>query len=42
MIADSVSSIVDVQMIVAIQLEHIKSQHETLQDGVRLECDDAI
>jgi len=37
-----VSSIIDKQMIIAIQLEHIESEHETLQDRVRLKGDHTV
>ncbi|PSN29827.1 hypothetical protein C0J52_28086 [Blattella germanica] len=35
-------TIIDEEMIVAVQLKEIETEHETLEDGVRLECDDAI
>lgn len=35
-------SIVDQQVIVAVQLEHVEAQHEALEDRVRLEGDDAV
>lgn len=39
---DGMRSIVHVQMIVAVQLQHIEAQHEALQNGMRLEGDDAV
>ena len=35
-------TIVYEEMVIAVQLQEIKPQHETLQDGVCLEGDDAI
>lgn len=35
-------SIVDEQMVVAVQLQHVEAQHKALQDRVRLEGDDAV
>lgn len=37
-----VCSIVDKQMVIAVQLEHVEAQHKALQDRVRLEGDDAV
>lgn len=42
MIADSVSAIVNEQVIVAVELQLIEAQHEPLQDRFRLEGHDAI
>lgn len=39
---DRVCSIVDKQMVIAVQLEHVEAQHEALQDRVRLEGDDTV
>lgn len=36
------SAIVDEQMVIAVELQLIKAQHKSLQDGLRLEGDDAI
>lgn len=35
-------AVVDVEVIVAVQLEEVEAQHETLQDRVRLEGDNAV
>lgn len=40
--SDGVRPIVDVEMVVAVELEYVESQHEPLEDGVRLECDHAV
>jgi hypothetical protein len=37
-----VCSVVDEQVIVAVQIEHLEAQHEALQDRVRLEGEDAV
>lgn len=37
-----VSSVVNEQVIVTVELKLIETQHETLQDRLRLECDEAI
>ena len=36
------SAIINEQMVVAVELQLIKAQHKSLQDGLRLEGDDAI
>lgn len=40
--ADRMRAIVHVQMVVAVQLQHIEAQHEALQNRVCLEGDDAV
>ena len=35
-------AVIDEKMIVAIELELVEAKHKTLQDGLRLERDDAI
>lgn len=40
--ADRVRTVIHVQVIVAVQLQHVEAQHEPLQYGVRLERDDAV
>jgi len=35
-------SIVDQQVIVAVELQHVEAEHEALQHRVRLEGDDAV
>lgn len=40
--ADRMRSIVHVQVIVTVQLQHVEAQHKALQYGVRLERDDAV
>lgn len=35
-------SIIDEQMIIAVQLEHVEAQHEALQYRVRLKGDDTV
>jgi len=35
-------AVVDEQMIVAVELELVEAQHEPLQDGLRLEGNDAV
>lgn len=40
--ADRVRAVVHVQVIVAVHLHHVEAQHEALQNGVRLERDDAV
>lgn len=37
-----VRAIVHVQMVVAVELQHLEVQHEPLQDAVRLEGDGAV
>lgn len=39
---DGMGPVVDQQVIVAVQLQHIEAQHEPLQHRVRLEGDDAV
>lgn len=34
--------VVDKQMIIAVQLEHVEAQHEALQNRVGLERDDTV
>lgn len=40
--ADGVGSVVDEQVVVTVQVEHVEPQHEALQDRVCLEGDDAV
>lgn len=40
--ADCVRPVIDVEVIVAIELQHVEPQHEALQDGVRLKGDDTV
>ncbi|CAH0392604.1 unnamed protein product [Bemisia tabaci] len=35
-------TIVDVKMVVAVKLEKIEAEHESLKDGMRLKGDDAV
>jgi len=37
-----VGAIVNQQMIVAVQLQHVEAEHEALQHRVRLEGDNAV
>jgi len=39
---DSMGPIIYEEMVIAVQLQEVKPQHETLQDGVCLEGDDAV
>ena len=41
-VAGGVSAVVDQQMVVAVELELIETEHEPLQDGFRLESDQTI
>lgn len=40
--ADGMGPIVYEKMVITVQLQEIEPQHEALQDGVRLEGDDAV
>lgn len=40
--ADRVRAIVDVEMVVAVQLQLVETQHEPLEDAMRLEGDGAV
>lgn len=35
-------TIVDEKMIIAVEVQHVKPEHEALQDGVCLEGDDTV
>ena len=41
-VANGMGAVVDEQMIVAVELELVEAQHEPLQDGLRLEGNDAV
>lgn len=40
--ADCMSSVVDEQVVVAVQMQHVEPQHEALKNRVGLESDDAV
>lgn len=42
MVAVGVGAVVDEQVVVAVELQLVEAQHETLQDRVRLERDDTV
>ena len=41
-VANGMGAVVNVEMIVAVELEEIEAHHEALENRMRLECDYAV